>query len=563
MKKIVLTLIGIAVILSGLTLAARTHMPKPLSPSVPDLWKSKGIPVETAVIAKANLAETVEVTGDLCVLNSATISPKAAGRLMTVKVQEGAFVAQGQVVAIQDQEDALNNIQTAQAALVSSKARFAQAQTTREVTASQRQSAVDQAIANAKSVQAAFTVAQTHLSQAMTTAEVTKTQAQADIDQAQANVDAAAARLAMAKKPSRTQEILVAQNAVDSTKANLDNAEANSKRYEGLYKRGAVSAVDFDTVKTQYKVTQATYKSAMEQLSLLKEGGRAEDITTAQSALNVTRTQCQQAKANAMAKNRLCAEDVASAESAVLQAKETIDVANEQVKQARANLSDIRLRQEDITAAQAAVCQADAALAIAQRQLTNTQIIAPISGVIASRNADSGQVLSPGQSVATIVDLTSVYLKGNVTEQALSRILPGQAVKVQVDALHSATLRGTVKEINPSGSTSNRNFFVRIAIPNIDSQFKPGMFARGVIYTGRSAQTLLVPKDAIEEQQGTKTIYTVNGKNIAKRHVISVVREDAAYAQLSGDTVLHIGDRVVTVGHQNLQDGVKVEVRSL
>ncbi len=167
MKKPLLTIVGIAVILGGLMLAARTHMPKPPAPTAPDLWKMKGIPVETAVIAKGSLAETVEVTGDLCVLNSATISPKAAGRLMTVKVREGDVVTQGQVVAIQDQEDALNSIQTAQAALVSSQARLSQAQTTREVTASQRHSAVDQAIANAKSVQAALTAAQTHLSQAI------------------------------------------------------------------------------------------------------------------------------------------------------------------------------------------------------------------------------------------------------------------------------------------------------------------------------------------------------------------------------------------------------------
>ncbi len=174
--------------------------------------------------------------------------------------------------------------------------------------------------------------------------------------------------------------------------------------------------------------------------------------------------------------------------------------------------------------------QAKADLTIAQRQLANTQIIAPISGVIASRSADPGQVLSPGQAVATILDLNSVYLKGDVAEQALNRIMPGQSVYVQVDALHGMKFPGTVKEINPSGSTANRNFSVRIALPSMNRQCKPGMFARGIIYTGRSTQTLLVPKDAIEEQQGTQTIYTVGTEQTARRHIISVVREDAGYA---------------------------------
>jgi len=561
MKKVMWTILGMAIVLGGLMMAARTHLPKPPAPTAQDLWKTQGVPVETAAIAPGSLTETVEVTGDLCVLNNATISPKAAGRLLTVKVREGDLVTKGEVVALQDQQDALNNIQTAQAALASSKARLSQAQTTSEVTAEQKQSAIDQARANLQSVQAALRSAQTRWSQAVTTADVTKKQLQSDIESAQAGVDAAEARLTMAKKPSRTQEVLVAQNAVDSARANLDNAEANYQRYKGLFERGAVSAVDYGTMKTQYSVAQASYNSAKAQLSLLQEGGRAEDIATAQSSLEVARTQLHQARSNAVAKTRLGDEDVATAHSAVQQAQAAVVVAHEQVKQAQTNIAENRLRKDDITAAQAAARQAETNLIIAQRQLADTQIIAPIAGVIATRTADPGQVVSPGQAVATIVDLTSVYLKGAVAEQALRQIAPGQSVQVTVDALPGLALRGVVREINPAGSTTNRNFFVRIAIPRMDRQFKPGMFARGIIYTGRAAAALLVPKDAIEEQQGTKLVFTIGADGIARRQVITVVREDATFAQLGAATGLHPGDRVVTTGHQNLQDGIKVDVR--
>ena len=560
MKRVVYTLLGVAVVLGGLLIAARVHMPKPPAPTAQDLWKKQGVPVETALISQGSLTETVEATGDLAVLNSAVVSPKTAGRLITVKVREGDLVSQGQIIAVQDQEDAVSNLQTAQAALASSSARLSQAQTTSEVTAQQKQSAIDQANANLQSVQAALSAAQTRLSQAITTAEVTKKQLQADVDQAQATVESATARLAIAKKPSRSQEVLVAQNAVDSAKANLDNAEANYQRYKALYERGAASAMDYGTIKTQYEVAQANYRSAKEQLSLLQEGGRSEDIATAQSALDVARTQFQQAKANAVAKTRLGEEDVATARSGVQQAQAAVVVAREQVKQAQTNVAENRLRKEDITAAQAAVRQAETNVVIAQRQLANTQISAPISGVVASRTADPGQVISPGQAIATIVDLTSVYLKGEVAEQVLSRVTPGQGVQVKVDALPGTALRGVVQEVNPQGSTTNRNFSVRIAIAQMDRRFKPGMFARGVIYTGSSAAALLVPKDAIEEQQGTKMVYTIDENGLAKRHVITVTREDATFAQLGPETDLRQGDRVVTTGHQNLQDGIKTYV---
>jgi hypothetical protein len=56
-------------------------------------------------------------------------------------------------------------------------------------------------------------------------------------------------------------------------------------------------------------------------------------------------------------------------------------------------------------------------------------------------------------------------------------------------------------------------------------------------------------------------VYTVETGNVAKRHVIAVAREDDTFAQLDPSTDLHGGNQVVTTGHQNLQDGVKVSVQ--
>ncbi len=478
---IALTFIVIIVALLG---ASALRKPKAPAATTQEIWKKSGVPVEASVVTRGDMDRIVQLTGDLTALNNAVISPKISGRLTTMNIREGDHVSQGQVIAVLDQGDAISNVQSAQATLESANARLAQA---------------------------------------MTNAEVTKIQTQTAIQQAQASLRSATAKFEMAKKPSRTQERMVAENRVDSAKASLDRAEADYKRNERLLNRGAISDSAFDVVKTQYLVAQSDYKSAKEQLSIINEGGRQEDISTAQAQ---------------------------------------VDMANAQIRDAKANASQNEVKAKDVLAAKASVQQARAAVDTAKRQLENTYIKAPISGTVSARAADPGQVVSPGQTLANIVDLGSVYFKGEVSEKELATISTGQSVRISIDALPGEVLSGKIVEIFPSGSTANRNFCVRISIAGGDSVVKPGMSASGRILTGKAANVILVPKDAVDDSNGVKAVYTVQPDKTVKRHVVSVVREDDRYAQIATPTDLSVGSAVVTQGHGNVQDGDLVEVRN-
>jgi RND family efflux transporter MFP subunit len=314
---------------------------------------------------------------------------------------------------------------------------------------------------------------------------------------------------------------MVAENRINSAKANLDKAEADFKRNERLLKRGAISESAFDIVKTQYIIAQSDYKSTQDQLSLIDEGGRQEDISSANSLVDVARAQLRDAKSNA-AMNKV--------------------------------------KDKDILAAKAGVQQAQAALDTAKRGLQYTYVKSPISGIVSTRTSDPGQVVSPGQTLASIVDLGSLYLKAEVSEKYLSTVRNGQAVSVHVDAITDKVFQGRVTEIYPSGSTLNRNFFARISIAGADTNLKPGMSASGEILTGTARKVLLVSKDAIDERKGIKSVFTVASGKTAKRHQITVVREDRDFSQLGTPTDLKIGDVVVTEGHNNLQDGTVIEI---
>lgn len=395
----------------------------------------------------------------------------------------------------------------------------------------------DDAASQLESAHGALLAAKAHVSQAKTNATVTKIQTDAGIVKAKATLKAAQAQLELAKNPSRSQELRVAKNRVEEAKATLDNAEANYKRHQQLVKEGAISQSTFDLVESQYKVAKAQYNSANDQLSMLQEGGRTEMVQAAQAA---------------------------------------VELAKQQLIEAEANASQNLLRREDIKSAGAGVTQAVAGVSLAQQQMANTIIRSPISGEVASRLTEPGQVVAPGQGLARIVNVSSVYFKGDVSETELANVSVGDPVRVTIDAMPGVTLNGKVDRIFPAASEASRNFSVRIMIESPNGLVRPGMFARGHIVTGVSRNVMLIPKDAVEERRGTKMVFSTYNKSrknpdksgktqtimLAKRHDLEIVNEDPDYVQAVSTDGLRVGDLVVTRGRQNLTDGSRVEVEN-
>lgn len=476
MRKTLTIVLIVVIVIGGLFAAMKARAPKKPQPTTEQRWAKDGIPVETAVLSRGNMEHTVEVTGDINALGRVTLSAKIPGRVMSVNAREGERVRAGQTLIVLDQQDPMSNLVSARGGLQTAVAR---------------------------------------LSQAKTNQTVTKIQTDAAIEQARAQLDAARARLTVVKQPSRSQERMVAENAVAEAKANLDRAEADYKRNKNLVSQGAISQSAFDVAEMQYKVAQAQYKSASERFSMINEGGRTEEIA---------------------------------------QAEALVQVAQEGLRTAKANASQNMLRVEDIRQAQAALDQAKAAVALAEQQLSYCHVNAPISGVLSARQTEPGQVVSAGQPLGEIVNLGSIYFKGDVSERLFGDIRTGQNVRVKIDAIAGPTFGGTLAEIYPAGSTASRNFPVRITMRDALGRIRPGMFARGEIVTGVSRGVLLVPKDAIDESKGTQSVFTVQPDKTVRRHVVSVIRENRDHVQVQTPTDLKPGDIVVTQGRQNLRN---------
>ncbi len=164
---------------------------------------------------------------------------------------------------------------------------------------------------------------------------------------------------------------------------------------------------------------------------------------------------------------------------------------------------------------------ASAAVANAREALNNTNITTPISGYITNTNVAQGQIVSPGITLFTVQDFSSVYILINIKQENISKVTLGMKASVKVDAYPNREFQGNIKIINPAADKASRVFEVKVKVDNPDLLLKPGMFAKVNLQTGNSKKVLTVPQEALSGKEGQYYVYTVEG-NHAKRQTVEI-----------------------------------------
>jgi len=463
----------------------------------------------------------VTVAGSLAALNDVPISSRVNGRLSRVTVREGDAVSAGQVVAELDMADQRSQVRVAEGAVRAAQAKVAQVQ------ASYRQQLVTSRT-SVRSAEAAYTQQ--------------RTDTRSGIDSAEAALAGVQAQLSQVREGSRRQEIRRAQEQVTIAEAELDKAQADTERYRTLASQGAAARATLEQYDRDEKVARAKLRAAQEDLSLQQEGSRSQEVVQAEQAVRQAEERLRQAKA-AAGQNDVRAADLEAA---------------------RAGVSQVDVRAADVQAAKASLSQAQDALAIYRKALSDAFIRAPISGRVASRTAEPGQVVNAGEAIVRVVALNSVGFEPAVPTQDLALIRVGQRVEVTVTNLTETPFVGRVAVVYPAGSAASRTFTVRISIDNSSGLLRPQMFAQGRILVEQQAQALLVPETALLRSTDTsagdsqRRIFTVEG-GLAKEHKVTVGlrADDGMRVEVRG---LEDGAQVIVEGQTDLSDGDKVAI---
>ncbi len=308
-------------------------------------------------------------------------------------------------------------------------------------------------IARLEQAKANLDVTNKDLQQFQVNLELSRKNLPAEVRRAEAGLEALRARLNELETGYRIQDVEKARLALLAAESTMKNAQKEKKRTEKLYQEKIVSERERDAVLLQYETALRAYEQAKESADQLREGFREETVRAARARL-------------------------AEGESILNEARE--------------NLKKIESAEKAVESAQARVNAAESALKLADLQLSYTRLLAPFTGIITSRNLETGEVVSPGREVFSMADLSSVDLKIFVDETSIGKVKPGQMVHVKVDSFPDKVYEGKISFISPETEFTPKIiqthkervklvYLVKVLIPNPELELKSGMPADAVL----------------------------------------------------------------------------------
>jgi RND family efflux transporter MFP subunit len=213
-------------------------------------------------------------------------------------------------------------------------------------------------------------------------------------------------------------------------------------------------------------------------------------------------------------------------------------------------------------AASAQLEQARAGLNLARHALDVSIMRAPFAGVVASRNAEVGDVINPmmggfgggAGGVLTMMDYSRIKVNVDISPQDIGRIQKGQAAVLRVGSLPGREFRGVIRVVNLTADPSSKKFGVEAVFENPDSALRPGVFGDLVFEVQSHENALVVPQKAILENT---YVFIVEAGKAVKKDVVLGLQNTTMVEVLGGLTE---GALVVVEGNFGLEEGAAVQV---
>jgi RND family efflux transporter MFP subunit len=227
-----------------------------------------------------------------------------------------------------------------------------------------------------------------------------------------------------------------------------------------------------------------------------------------------------------------------------------------------------------IAVTQQQVNAADARIKEAQQNVDNCVIRAPFEGIVVSKDAQVGEMVSPISAgggftrtgIATIVDMNSNEIEVDVNEAYIARVVPNQPVTAVLDAYPDWQIPSKVRTVIPTADREKATVKVRISFLKLDPRILPDMGVKVTFFgaqtqakkSGGPAPATLIPADAVHDDNGQKIVYLVSNDR-AERRAISLGGTRGSDVEVMAGVAA--GDSVIVKGPANLHDGQAVSIK--
>lgn len=214
-------------------------------------------------------------------------------------------------------------------------------------------------------------------------------------------------------------------------------------------------------------------------------------------------------------------------------------------------------------AAQAQKDQTEAAVNLARHNLEVSLMKAPFDGVIASKNAEEGDVINPmmagmsaSSGVLSLANYSRIKVKFDVAPDDIQKISRGQRIYLEGYDLPGQRFEGEISVVNAAADLQTKKFRVEALINNPDLQLKPGMFGQVIVEVKSKENVLAVPLKALLENS---YVMVVEGDKAVRKNVTIGLKNKDLIEITSG---LNENDLVIVEGNFGLPDGNPVEIQN-
>ena len=496
--------------------------------------------IQTAKVERGDISEVITASGTIEPLTIVEVSSKASGKIISMSVDKGDYLNEGDVIAEIEKTYAQNDYDQAEADLRSAQARLEQAEIQIELERKQREVQLSQAEENLKE-------AKTRLTQLEAQLNLEKEANVRKVEESKNNLKIAELQLKLLSPEAvRSEEVRRAEASIAQAKANLDLAQKEFDRKENLYEYDYISKSELDTAQTQLDSAKAQYDSAQQQLEMVKNPATKEELELAQANIEKVKFALQAAQENIKAEEyRL--KEIEMQRNKVALMESAVELAN-------SNLKQILVKEKELLTAQAAVSRSESKLKDAKEKLEDTLVKAPISGTILEKNVEEGQVISSklssatteGRPLVTMADLTKIYVNTDVDETDIGKVQPEQPVEIKVDAFPNQVFDGKVIKIAPRGKVTQNvtTFEVTTELISQSDVLKPGMNAAVEIMATNAKDILLVPNEAMIDFGGSKMVQVLGEERLRRVETgaSNWEKTEIIYGLDEGEVVLIGGD---------------------
>jgi len=218
----------------------------------------------------------------------------------------------------------------------------------------------------------------------------------------------------------------------------------------------------------------------------------------------------------------------------------------------------INSAEAQVAAARSAITTAETQVDQARKALSDTVILAPISGYVSERVADLGEFLTPNApntKVATIVRTSTLRLRIDVPEASIGKVAVGQGISMQTSAYPDRNFAGTVVRILPNLNTTARTFIFAAQFANAEGLLKPGQFATVRVTQSKPENAVMIPASAIRTEGDINKVYVVKDGAVRERLVQTGLLEKDLIQIKTG---IAEGEVIATSNLNELFDGVFV-----